>query len=110
MRPGHRLDVKTTCLYSLGMGSRLLNVRLSPEDERLVERLRARGISISDLMRRALRSAAAQAAQEPVDAGAVVDELIARFPTVPNASRARVEATDRRAVREHIVKRLRRQR
>ncbi len=92
------------------MASRLINVRLNPEDERLVERLRARGISISELMRRALRSEVAKTNDEPIDATALIDELIAKFPTVPNVPHARPDTTDRCAVREHIAKRLRRRR
>ena len=92
------------------MGSRLLNVRLGPDDEQLVERLRARGISLSEVMRRALRAEVAKTANEPVDASALIDELMARFPTVAGAARPRPDTTDRRAVREHIAQRLRRRR
>src|SRR5207247_165362 len=69
--PWRCLDVRQLVFTLCSMASRLLNVRLSPDDEQLVKRLRARGISISELMRRALRAEATKAAHEPVDAHAL---------------------------------------
>lgn len=89
------------------MTSRLLNVRLTPEDQRVITRLKARGISISEVMRRALRAEDARAASEGVDAEAVIAELREAFPTPPGRALPRVDARDRRAVREHIKDRLR---
>ena len=40
---------------------RLLNVRLDDNDSRLVKRLRERGVSISDLVRGAIRAEARRA-------------------------------------------------
>ncbi len=89
------------------MASRLLNVRLTPEDERAVAQLRARGVSISEIMRRALRAEVSRNEHIQVDAESLVAELQARFPTPSKPSARRVDATDREAVREHIKKRLR---
>lgn len=95
------------CIYSSGMSSRLFNVRLSPEDAQLVERLRARGISLSEVMRRAIRAEAGELNDQPVDADALIGDLLTQFPTPAGAARRRPDATDRHAVRAHIRKRLR---
>jgi hypothetical protein len=102
------------------MGARLINVRLAAGDERLVRELRARGVSISDVVRRALRAEAKSAEQAPVDADALIKEMLERFPAPagpsrkvgartasPSAGRKRPDATDRHAMREHIAARLR---
>jgi hypothetical protein len=89
------------------MGSRLLNVRLGPEDERLARELRSRGISISELVRRALRSEARAMTAEPVDSDRLLDEIIALYPTPTDFAHERPNAVDRRAVRKHIQQRLR---
>jgi len=90
------------------MASRLLNVRLTPEDEVLVARLKARGVSISDVMRRALRAEAAALSAKNTDPDKLIAELQARFPTPRGASRRRVDTTDRHAVRALIQRKLRR--
>ena len=89
------------------MASRLLNVRLTPEDERIVARLKARGVSISALMRRALRAEDLLGRSRPPQAEQLVVEILARYPTPADAGRQLTDATDRTAVRKHIQKRLR---
>ena len=89
------------------MPSRLFNVRLSPEDARLVERLRARGISLAEVMRRAIRTEAGELNEQPVDSDALIEDLLTQFPTPATPPGRRPDATDRHAVREHIRKRLR---
>lgn len=91
------------------VASRLLNVRLGPEDERLVRHLRARGMPISEVVRRALRAAASTLAPDPSGVDRLIDEMLSRFPTPAVRPRARAgpRATDRRAVRRHIQARLR---
>lgn len=89
------------------MANRLLNVRLTPEDERNVAQLRARGISISELMRRALRVEALKSSESPVDAKQLIVDMIALHPTPKAATQRKVDATDRGAVRRHIQARLR---
>ena len=85
----------------------MINVRLAAEDERLVRELQARGISISDVVRRALRAEAAAIEPTAIDARG----LIAEFPA-PSGSgrRRRPRTTDRRAVRKHIAARLQKRR
>jgi lambda repressor-like predicted transcriptional regulator len=94
-------------LYTWFMASRLLNVRLTPEDERIVARLKARGISISALMRRALRAEDLQGRSRPPEAEQLIADILALYPTPAETGRQRTDATDRTAVRKHIQKRLR---
>ena len=90
------------------MGTRLINVRLTAEDEPLVQELRARGVSISDVVRRALRAEAKNGAPAPIDVDALMAEMLERFPEPAAAGRSkRPDTTDRRAVRAYIAKRLR---
>ena len=90
------------------MANRLLNVRLTPEDERLAKRLRARGLSISDIVRRALREAAADEDNVRVDPTELEAEMFRLYPTPPSGPSARPNTLDRHAVRQHIRAKLRR--
>ena len=90
------------------MASRLLNVRLTLEDERLAKRLRERGVSLSDIVRRALRDAAASLQEAPLDPREFEAEMFRLYPTPESAIRKRPDTLDRRAVREHIRAKLRR--
>lgn len=92
------------------MASRLLNVRLAPEDGRLVQELRARGISISSVVRHAIRAEARKLRAEPVEADELLRIVMERYPTPANPLRTEVDASNSRAVREHIRTRLRRKR
>ena len=89
------------------MANRLLNVRLSPEDELLAKRLRARGLSISDIVRRALREAAASAGDVRIEPAEMEAEMLRRYPTPGAGPARRPDTLDRRAVREHIRTKLR---
>jgi Arc/MetJ-type ribon-helix-helix transcriptional regulator len=89
------------------MASRLLNVRLTPEDQRLAKRLRARGLSISDIVRRALREAAAEVADTRIHPVELEAEMFRLYPTPTVGPATRPDTLDRRAVREHIRKKLR---
>ena len=89
---------------------RLLNVRLDDEDTRLVRHLRERGVSISNLVRGAIR---AEARKAPPTGAPEIDALLAevreRYPTPAGEKGApRIDATDRRAVQELIRRKLRR--
>lgn len=78
------------------------------EDQLIARELRARGVSISDVVRRALRVEAEQRAVAPVDADALIAEMLERFPSPTVARRSkRLDTTDRHAVRKHIAARLR---
>ena len=90
------------------MASRLLNVRLSPEDERLAKALRERGVSLSEIVRRALRAAAESLQGAPVNPAEFEAEMLRLYPTPKDAVRDRPDTLDRRAVREHVRAKLRR--
>jgi hypothetical protein len=90
------------------MSSRVINVRLRPEDERIARELRARGVSISDVVRRALHAEARKTADLPIDTDAVLSEIMERYPTpATEPRRKRPNTLDRNAVRKHIERRLR---
>ncbi len=91
---------------------RLLNVRLGPEDDRLARELRARRVSISDLVRDAIRAEARRARAGAVpDVDAVLSEMLTSYPT-PTGARTGAPApgTDRHRVKEIIHEKLRRTR
>jgi Arc/MetJ-type ribon-helix-helix transcriptional regulator len=95
-------------MYNHLMSSRVINVRLGPEDERVARQLRARGISISEVVRRALHAEARKAAELPTDTDSVLNEIMERYPTPSSGRRPRRPNTvDRHAVRKHIEQRLR---
>jgi Arc/MetJ-type ribon-helix-helix transcriptional regulator len=89
------------------MANRLLNVRLSPEDERLAKSLRARGLSISDIVRRALREAAAKAEGARIEPAELEAEMLRRYPTPAGGPAGRPDTLDRGAIREHLRAKLR---
>jgi hypothetical protein len=89
------------------MAGRLLNVRLTAEDERLVKQLRARGVSLSTLIRRALRDAAEHLENAQIDPAIFEAEMFRLYPTPPGTATARPDTLDRSAVRQHIRKKLR---
>jgi len=88
---------------------KLVNVRLNEEDARIVARLRAKGISLSEVVRRALR-AEDRVAMHKVDSTRTIDEMLATFPTPNGVEGPRVSAADRRAVQKLVRSRLRRAR
>lgn len=89
------------------MAKSLINVRLDPDDVLLARKLRARGISISDVVRRALRAEARKLDAEPVDVDSVLADMMRLYPTPPDFEEPALPDTrDRRAVREHIRAKL----
>ena len=86
---------------------KLVNVRLDDEDARAVARLRAKGVSLSDVVRRAVRAEDQRTASRKVRSEQIVAEALDRFPT-PRKPPRRVSALDRRAVQELVRSRLRR--
>jgi hypothetical protein len=88
---------------------RLLNVRLDDEDAKLVRGLRDRGISISHVVRRAIRAEAGRhPSTDSLDVDALLAEMTSRYPlpTGPSSLRGRNYA-DRREVQRIIRARLR---
>lgn len=92
------------------MTSRLLNVRLTEEDERLVKQLRDRGVSMSELVRQALRDAAGKVEQTAADPAELEAEMLRLYPTPRGAKVTRPDARNRQAVRDHIRRKLRKTR
>jgi hypothetical protein len=92
---------------------KLLNVRLGPEESRMVAELRREGIQISGIVRQALRSAyiarrkTGGGQRRPSD---VMAEIYAEHPDPPGLSRPRVDLRDRRSVRRAILKAMKRPR
>jgi hypothetical protein len=85
----------------------LLNVRLDMEDAQIVKKLRARGISISNVVRRALREEAKQLAAEPADVKSKFSEIFRLYPTPPDVEPLdRPDTTDRQAVSAYIAQQL----
>jgi hypothetical protein len=83
----------------------LLNVRLTREDEQVVKGLRRAKVNVSELVRRALRQAAASAPVAGVKRSAVLKQIIDAFPG-PDLPSARPALDDRRAVADFIAQRL----
>jgi hypothetical protein len=85
---------------------KLVNVRLNEEDARVVARLRAKGISLSDVVRRALRSED-ELTRRKVNPEEAIAEMLTAFPTPSGGSARQVSAVDRRAVQKFVRSRLR---
>jgi Arc/MetJ-type ribon-helix-helix transcriptional regulator len=88
---------------------KLMNVRLTDEDARLADELRVQGVSISEVVRNAIRTQARQTRVLPIGP---VDDLLAEMqrqhPTPDRvARRAPRASTDRRAVQRLIRAKLR---
>lgn len=75
----------------------LLNVRLTSEEERAVRGLRRAKVNVSELVRRALREAAAREKKVKLKRSAVVVEIIESIP-VAKARTKRPALDDRRAI------------
>ena len=92
---------------------KLLNVRLGPEDARIVSELRRDGEQISRLVRDALhsayttRQATAGMRRRPSE---VMAAIYAEHPDPPGLRRRRVDLKDRRSVRRAIVRAMKRPR
>jgi Ribbon-helix-helix protein, copG family len=87
----------------------LLNVRLDDDIARLVRRLRDRGVSISTLVRDAIRAEAQHQVAQPFEPEAVLAEMRSRFPRPPGSpSSRRIDTADRRQAGRLIRGKLRR--
>jgi hypothetical protein len=79
----------------------LLNVRLTPVEERAVRGLRRAKVNVSELVRRALREAALKSAAPSRSRASVVREVVAALPgPAPTARRPPLD--DRRALASFI--------
>jgi hypothetical protein len=85
-----------------------LNVRLTEEEARMAARLRAEGVQISGLVRKAIRSEYERRIERrgedsPVS---VVQGILADLPDPPDLAPRTFATNDRHAVRRHIEKQL----
>jgi len=83
----------------------LLNVRLREEEARAVRGLRRAKVNVSELVRRALREAAASDKQGKALRSTLVNEVLAAFPG-PHGRVNRPPLDDRRAVSDFIARKL----
>jgi hypothetical protein len=81
----------------------LLNVRLTKEEDRIVKGLRRAKVNVSELVRRALRQAAAS--KSKVKRSAVLEEIIDTYPG-PGAPSSRPALDDRRALSAFIANKV----
>lgn len=91
------------------MSSRLVNVRLDAERLRKAQRLRARGVTLSDVVRDAIdeRYAAVAAAESPRDVRALARQIFEQHPDPPDLPQRDYDVHDRRAARGAIMRKLR---
>lgn len=87
---------------------KLVNVRLSDEDAAKVAELRREGIELATLVREAVRARylAMRPALEGSSVRGVLAAIYAAHPLPEEAERLAVNASDRRAVRRHVRRRL----
>lgn len=90
------------------MATRLVNVRLDADRLRKVKRLRARGVTLSDLVREAIdeRYDAVESASAPVDPASLARRILEDHPDPPGLPSRDYDVHDARAARTAIVKRL----
>lgn len=87
----------------------LLNVRLDADDERRAKILRSAGVPISRIVREAIRAEYERRVALPrgeTKPSHVVVEILESLPDPPDLAARPFPATDRRAVRRHVVRKL----
>jgi hypothetical protein len=97
-------------VYLYSVASRLVNVRLDDARVRKARALRARGVSLSEVVREAIdsRFAAAGRPDSARDRAATVRRILERYPDPPDLPARGYDVYDRRAARRAILVRLRR--
>ena len=85
----------------------LLNVRLSEADARIVQELKRHGVSVSEVVRSAIRARAAETLV-PENTDAILEEMFRRFPDAQPSPG--IDAADRRSVQRVIRRKLRKKR
>lgn len=89
---------------------KMINIRLNPDDERRAEALQKSGVTVSEVVRRAIREEYERrvGTPRPADwAAKLVADVIRRHPT---KTRAAVASTDVEGARTYIRARLSRKR
>jgi post-segregation antitoxin (ccd killing protein) len=92
------------------MGSRLVNVRLDEDRLRKARRLRAHGLTLSDVVREAIdaRFAAVERTRDAGEVRAVMAEILAQYPDPPGSRPRAYDVHDSAAARAAITRRLKR--
>jgi hypothetical protein len=93
------------------MKSRLINVRLDADRLRKAQRLRERGLALSDVVREAIddRYSKVQFGARS-DARAIIQRIFEQYPDPPELPRRDYDVHDRRAARQAILRKIRRRR
>jgi hypothetical protein len=86
---------------------RHLTVPLGEDDARLLRVLRQRGVSVSKLIRDAIRTEAGRKQVRPRDVAAILAEMDQLYPVSSSAGGSQVDGTDRKRRRRLIRKKLR---
>ena len=91
------------------MSSRLVNVRLDADRLRKVQRLRARGMALSDVVREAIdeRFAELPRSEAPLDVRTIVRRIFEQCPDPRDLPPRDYDVYDRRAARGAILRKLR---
>ena len=91
------------------MASRLVNVRLDADRLRKAQALRARGMSLSDVVREAIdeRFAALRRPESPLDVRTMIRRIFERYPDPPGLPSRDYDIYDRRPARVAILRKLR---
>lgn len=92
------------------MSARLVNVRLDEERIRKAQKLREKGIALSDLVREAIdeRFEEVTGPRATRDVKAAIARIFVQFPDPPELPPRTYDVHDRRAARAAIVEKLRR--
>lgn len=109
VRKGLALLVKTRYLYS--MTSRLINVRLDADRLRKAQKLRERGVALSDVVREAIdeRFLELRSTSRP-DVKTIVRRIFEQYPDPADLSPRDYDVHDRRVARAAILRKVRRTR
>ena len=94
------------------MNSRLVNVRLDEQRLKRARRLRAKGITLSDLVRDAIDREYAQLVKSSRarDVGAIMEEIYRLYPDPAELPKRDYDVHDRDQARKAILRRFRRKR
>jgi hypothetical protein len=90
------------------MSARLVNVRLDKERLEKSQRLRERGVALSDVVRQAIdeRFAELERSETPLDVRAIVRVIFEQYPDPPGMAPRGYDVHDRRAARRAILRKL----
>src|SRR5262249_21193997 len=103
------LDVTVKTEYLYNMSSRLVNVRLDANRLRKAQALRARGMTLSEVVREAIdeRVSALRSSGSRPDVWTIVRPIFEQYPDPPGLPRRDYDVHDRRAARAAILRKLR---